>query len=180
MEWDSTEEALQLGHTPPIEERLQEILRPRRLFQDENDTDDTHVTLTQESSDDEVFFTDNLQQVKGKTKLLRRNAMKRRNKKAVSEPRITRNMIRTERFDSRSHPTSPSNVLLHRPQDLNEVLHPRKPLVPETVRLDGTVQTLNGALQDDRWTNSGTRRDSTRRPRQSINYLTFHKHGRKT
>ena len=110
LEWDNAEEHLQLGHSPPSDDQtLENILQPRILF----NVDSQSASLTQESSDDNVFFANDHSTSKRSTKLKRQNAMKRKHH-CKSEPRMTREMLRKSHEGSISMPTSPSQVELNR------------------------------------------------------------------
>ena len=69
--------------------------------------------------------------------------------KPSSEPRITRNMVQSGNYRvSISNPTSPSLINLAERQNLERVLVPNHPLVPEQVQLAPVVQNLNDALEN--------------------------------
>ena len=53
--WDSSHEHLQLGHSPSFAEDLRENV-PHNRYQEYPEKKSPQSTLTQESSDDEVFF----------------------------------------------------------------------------------------------------------------------------
>ena len=182
LEWDSNDEHLQLGHSPTTEEdTLQDILEPRQLFEETNNSDNNSASLTEESSDDNVFINSDQDRPVQQPKLKRRNAMKRMRKRVSSEPRITRKMLRSGHLESISNPTSPSNVLLHRVQNLESILLPRVPLIPDVVDMkNATVQVLHNVLNiEDLQVEDNTRRQSRLRAQPKINYQLFHEYGRK-
>ena len=74
----------------------------------------------------------------GNNQLSRQNAF-RRNARPTTKPRITRAMINSMP-SSISAPTSPSQVILDRAQNLENVLRPKTPIVPEAVTVDPRVQ----------------------------------------
>ena len=180
LEWDDDEQHIQLGHTPPaIESSPEEALQPRRLFAGNTDEESITTELTEESSNDEVFFpnTNKPQQ----SKLQRRNAIRRPKRTPNSEPRITREMIKSNRYEPVSCPTTPSRVILKKTQNLENVLKQRKPLVPESVNMkDNTVQTLTQALNVQAQDDDKKRRERPIRSvtKQKMDYLHLHKYGR--
>ena len=102
----------------------------------------------------------------------------RRFKNINSEPRMTREMLRKSYSGSVSVPTSPTQVVLDSTQNLQHVLRPRFPLVPEAVDMNNSlVQNLEQALQET----GLTYRDNQPRLRKGrkINYKLFHEHGRR-
>ena len=173
LEWDNAEEHLQLGHSPPSDDQtLENILQPRILF----NVDSQSASLTQESSDDNVFFANDHSTSKRSTKLKRQNAMKRKHH-CKSEPRMTREMLRKSHEGSISMPTSPSQVELNRTQNLENILRRNHPVVPEAVSMDnGVVQNLQDALT---LTDAAPLQTTGLRKKQRINYLMLHKSGRK-
>ena len=146
LEWDSDQFNIQLGHTPNIKNDSDIALEPRQLFtEDENHSD--VATLTQESSDDNVFFTPNHRGNVQNTNLKRRNAIRQNRNMIRSEPRVTRHMVRTDRYPSTSIPNTPAEVVTNQRQNLRNVLQRRTPLVPASVNMDGSsVQILDRAL----------------------------------
>ena len=162
-------------------------MRPRKLFQDE----DTLKSITSDTSDSEVFNRQEIPTTAATTtKLRRQNAFRRKriNKKVSEsiqkppngpttstepeeEKRITRSSLR-----SVSLPTTPSQVILDRPQLLEEVLPQGIPLVPEAVHLGPQVQQLDMALQQLNQ-NTGRPRRSTRK---DINYEKYNETGKKS
>ena len=70
-------------------------------------------------------------------------------RKPNSEPRITRNMLQSGNYGvSVSNPTSPSMLNLNERQNLERILVPNHPLVPEHVQLAPVVQNLTEALDN--------------------------------
>ena len=59
-----------------------------------------------------------------------------------SEPRVTRYMVGSNRYASTSTPTSPSEVMLNRSQNLQNILRPTAPLVPESILIGPRVQVI--------------------------------------
>ena len=186
LEWDDSPEQFQLK-LDSSDENFEEILRPRKLFQDENNL----KSLTSDTSDSEVFNRQEIPTTAATTsKLKRQNAFRRKriNKKVSEsiprppndpttsteleeERRITRSSLR-----SVSLPTTPSQVILDQPQLLEEVLPRGIPLVPEAVHLGPQVQQLDVALQQLNQ-NTGRPRRSTRK---DINYEKYNETGKKS
>ena len=84
-------------------------------------------------------------------KLKRNNAMRKGKRpiKSNSEPRVTRNMLQSGSYRaSISNPTSPSQVVLNERQNLENILVPNHPILPELVDLAPVVQNLDQALQN--------------------------------
>ena len=87
-------------------------------------------------------------------------------------------MLKSGRHESYSNPTSPSNVILDRTQNLEHVLRPRVPIVPETVNMENaTVQALHNALEPR--IEDVQNEESRLRPRRHVDYQLLHKYGRK-
>ena len=184
LEWDDSPEQIQLQVESSNE--FQPLLQPRQLFNDENDG--ILESLTPESSDDEVFIRNDNTIRSSNKKLSRRNAFRRKKRvqalsnsvpmsrslraSTTGERRITRSSLNNE---SLSLPVSPSEVILHRRQELNMVLPLRAPVVPEAVNLN-QVQQLNVAL-DSALRNPDRPVRSTRR---MIDYAKFHETGEKS
>ena len=131
-----------------------------------------------ESSDDDVFCEPNPNRTIRNKKLRRRNAIRRPRERTNSEPRVTREMLHSNRYSSISAPTTPSNVDLLRRQNLVNILRPRNPIVPEVVNMDaGTVQTVNRVLEhQDNHLRLGRR--SRLRAQARVDYVTLHNKGR--
>ena len=55
-------------------------------------------------------------------------------------------MLRSNRYQSISNPTSPNDIILDRAQNLENILNPRIPIVAEAVALDPEVQRLDQVL----------------------------------
>ena len=101
---------------------------------------------------------------------------KKRTQESNSEPRITRQMLNSNDFRvSLSNPSSPSDVILNRPQNLDRVLNPRVPLVPEAVNLDTGAQLLHHALGPAQTPRRSTRISS----KVKVDYLELHTKGKK-
>ena len=94
--------------------------------------------------------------------------------KANSEPRITRTLLNSDRYQFLSNPTSPSQVILDVRQNLENVFNPRAPLVADNVSLDNRVQMLDHVLDD---LNSPPRRRSARE-KSKVDYKVLHNFGR--
>ena len=164
LEWDSSPEQLELQMPPSDDDQLQVALQPRQLFVETGDVDDDEEheddSLTEGTTDDEVFVADEFKTPPSapmRRKLKRRNAIRRPKRQTESEPRVTRRMLHTDRY-SLSNPTSPSVVNLSAAQNLENILLPRIPIVPEAVNMEpGAVQRLDEAYENDR-----TRRQSAR------------------
>ena len=174
LEWDNSVENIQLGHTPTTQEdQYYDAIQPRQLFKGNDES--TSSNLTELSSDDEVFVGHRKLKT---TKLQRRNAIRKPRNITRSEPRVTRDMLRSDRYSSASNPTTPSQVILDKTQNLDKVLRPRSPLVPDTVNMNaGAVQTLSNALNN---INDNENQEVTRpRRRQRIDYVQLHKYGTK-
>ena len=176
LQWDSSPEQLELQ---PDDDLLQVALQPRQLFVERGETDrDEEDVLTQDTSDDEVFIVDQFKtppSAPRENKLKRQNAMRKpRKHQATSEPRVTRTMLQSNRYQSVSNPTSPSDVNLNRVQNLESILQPRVPIVPAAVNMEhGAVQVL-----DEAYENETKRRHSKRNENKRIDYKKFNKYGK--
>ena len=97
-----------------------------------------------------------------------------------SEPRVTRDMLRSQRYSSLSCPTTPSNVIADKTQNLERVLQVRNPIVSEAV-ISNSVQVLDRALDNSDMDIVGDnrRRQSRRTRHQKVDYLHLHKYGRR-
>ena len=76
--------------------------------------------------------------------LVRKNAFRKKKNPVhlpTSEPRITRSMNKAKPT-STSAPTSPSEVMLNRSQNLQNILRPTAPLVPESILIGPRVQVI--------------------------------------
>ena len=181
LQWDSSPEQLALGHYRQSSSSeahsadntiLENVLQPRQLFEETDDEvnyDDDE--LTSDTEDDEVFASNVFQTPPTAPRLRRSNAFRKKKPKASSEPRITRNMLNSD--DPRislSNPTSPSEVVLDRAQNLNRVLNPRVPILPELVNLGPQVQVLDQALNQ--------RRSERNRNKGKVDYKKLNEEGR--
>ena len=154
LQWDSSPEQLALMNDNLDDTILDNALQPRQLFENDEveETDDEiqydEEELTSDTDDEEVFERDEFHTPQANPKLKRANAFRRkRTQKSHSEPRVTRQMLNSGNFRvSVSNPSSPSDVALSRRQNLNRVLNPRIPLVPEAVNLGPGAQLLHHAL----------------------------------
>ena len=176
LQWDSSPEQLALGQVRQSTSSgtnenddtiLENVLQPRQLFE-ETDDEVNYDDLTSDTEDDDVFASDAFKTPPTAPKLRRRNAFRKKKPKASSEPRITRNMLNSD--DARisfSNPTSPSEVVLDRAQNLNQVLNPRIPILPELVNI-GQAQVLGHAL----------RRSARNTNRPRTDYKQLHEKGR--
>ena len=129
------------------------------------------------SSDEEVFARDSFQtppSTQTTPKLRRSNAMR---KKPNSEPRVTRTMLKSNRYQSISNPTSPSDIILDRAQNLENILNPRIPIVAETVALGPEVQRLDQVLNQNHNDIVATRRSTRQKP--EVDYKHLNTFGRK-
>ena len=183
LQWDSSPEQIALGHfrysssdnNSVVDNDLENIIQPRQLFKvTDNDANNDNEDLTSETDDDEVFNRNEFQTPPTTPKLQRSNAFRRRKQIAQSEPRITRGMLKSD--DPRisfSNPTSPSEVILDRVQNLQHVLNPRIPILPELVNLGPQVQVLNQALSHET-----PRRSERFRNRGKVDYRKLHEVGR--
>ena len=184
LEWDNSPEQYALQSS--IIEENQSTLKPKQLFNINNDDteSDNNESLTSENTetDGEVFFNAEENMPTIPPKLHRKNAFRQRIHpmlKASSEPRITRSMLRKSPVGhSASNPTSPSSVILENVQQLNRVLNPVIPLVPEAVNLENRVQNLNRVLETIAFEEENTARRSKRNTKV-INYKELHNRGRK-
>ena len=75
------------------------------------------------------------------------------------------------------YPLQAKEVQTGQVQNLNKILHPLTPIVPEAVNLgdNAQVQNVGGALHQIQ----PEERDQHQRRGQRINYATFHKRGEK-
>ena len=95
-----------------------------------------------------------------------------------SEPRVTRDMVRSDRYESISTPSSPSGVQLDRRQDLSKVLQRGRPAGPEHVDMvDATVQRFDWALRNMGVHERNTASGRLRR-RHRVDYRLLHRYGR--
>ena len=164
LQWDSSPEQIALVQD---DIDLADALEPRRLFAETDEDQGDDLTS---STDEEVFTRDNFQTPPSTPKLQRRNAMLHRFKpKANSEPRITRTLLKSSGYQFLSNPTSPSQVILDQPQNLENVLNPRIPLVTDDVVLGPTVQILNQVLDPDQ--SPPRRRSAREKPKVDYKYL---------
>ena len=177
LQWDSSPEQyalLQDQHLSSDDPDLANVLAPCRLFAETDDNVEEDLTPIP-STDEEVFTRDSFQTPPSAPKLPRRNAMLQRYKpKANSEPRITRTLLNSDRYQFLSNPTSPSQVILDVRQNLENVFNPRAPLVADNVSLDNRVQMLDHVLDD---LNSPPRRRSAR-DIPKVDYKVLHNFGR--
>ena len=169
LEWDDSPEQLQL-QIEDTDEELNKILKPRKLFTDDETTD----SITSEPTDDEVFNITQRSDPNAR-KLKRRNAFRRKkrnnnSKGCKSLPRVPTVARREERDVERrvtrsslSLPTTPSQVILHEPQILERVLPQHAPVVPEAVQMGPLVQHLDRALEGIRQNDERPRRSSRRK-----------------
>ena len=136
LQWDDSPEQIDLQATN--EEELQLALLPRNLFEDERDEvfSDFQTPLSSPAPRKHHRRLGALRI--GNNQLSRQNAF-RRNDRPTTEPRITRAMINSMP-SSISAPTSPSQVILDRAQNLENVLRPTTPIAPEAVTVDPRVQ----------------------------------------
>ena len=148
LQWDDSPEQIYLQAEP--EELIQLALLPRNLFKDDNTE-----PLNNEEVDDEVFTdfhtplatppprNESRRKKIRNQQLTRQNAFRRNRTCRIprSEPRITRSVTRSVPFSS-SAPTSPSQVVLDRSQNLENILNPRAPIVQEAIVIGPRVQTV--------------------------------------
>ena len=189
LQWDDSPEQIALGQTPiqtnsSNDDNFLIDLQPRQLFEgsgEETDltSDDDEIfeetDLTSETDDEEVFIREQVHTPDATPRLQRRNAFRKKQSNPHSEPRVTRRMLNPgERQISISNPSSPTEVVLHRPQILDRVLLPRVPLVPEVVNLDD-VQVLHHALEPAQ---SPIRRSSRIESKPKVDYQKLHTEGK--
>ena len=161
LSWDDSPQQYELAI--PISEEdpeLADILRPKPLFME------PRTDSPSSSSHDEVFMEQSPITPKN-PRLKRRNAM--RKKKTMTEPRITRRQLSLRsQHRSRSENASPTREVeeLHRCQNLNNVLQPKRPIVPEAVNLLQS-QNLSEVIPSD-----APRRRLRVRPK--VDYLKLH------
>ena len=161
LSWDDSPQQYELAI--PISEEdpeLADILRPKPLFME------PRTDSPSSSSHDEVFMEQSPIPPKN-PRLKRRNAM--RKKKTMTEPRITRRQLSLRsQHRSRSENASPTREVeeLHRCQNLNNVLQPKRPIVPEAVNLLQS-QNLSEVIPSD-----APRRRLRDRPK--VDYLKLH------
>ena len=161
LSWDDSPQQYEL-EIPIYEEDpvLADMLRPKPLFMQP-------CTDSPSSSSHEEVFMEQSPTPPKYPKLKRRNAM--RKKKTMTEPRITRRQISLRsQHRSKSENASPTREVeeLHRCQNLNNVLQPKRPIVPEAVNLLQS-QNLSKVLPYD-----ASRRRLRDRPK--VDYLKFH------
>ena len=163
LQWDDSPEQIDLQATN--EEELQLALLPRNLFEDERDEvfSDFQTPLSSPAPRKHHRRLGALRI--GNNQLSRQNAF-RRNARPTTEPRITRAMINSMP-SSISAPTSPSQVILDRAQNLENVLRPTTPIVPEAVTVDPRVQVI-----------PTTPRRSARNENNTTDYRHLHLYGK--
>ena len=163
LQWDDSPEQIDLQATN--EEELQLALLPRNLFEDERDEvfSDFQTPLSSPAPRKHHRRLGALRI--GNNQLSRQNAF-RRNDRPTTEPRITRAMINSMP-SSISAPTSPSQVILDRAQNLENVLRPTTPIVPEAVTVDPRVQVI-----------PTTPRRSARNENNTTDYRHLHLYGK--
>ena len=183
LQWDHSPEQYQLDEEL-YETDFTEAIQPRVLFPPVNEDEKSNDTLTSEdASDDNVFHNDEYETPGIQPKLKRSNAMnpqelKRSNAMRLkarpgletdprSDQRVTRRML--------SNPSSPYNINLNERQNLNNVLNPNIPLLPDLVNMGPRVQNLERALNVDE--PQEVRRSA--RAKNTVNYLKFHEEGKK-
>ena len=176
LEWDDSPEQYAIQQFSSDNEVLNNAIKPRTLFQADDNHDD--ISLTSEDSNDEVFH--GFRTPPSSPKLKRNNAIRLKQNpllQSLSEPRITRLMLHSNRL-SVSNPNSPSSVALDRVQNLENILNPNAPLVPEAVNLGPRVQNFNQALA-----NVEIRRSSRIRSnidsKGKVDYRQLHEHGKR-
>ena len=163
LQWDDSPEQIDLQATN--EEELQLALLPRNLFEDERDEvfSDFQTPLSSPAPRKHHRRLGALRI--GNNQLSRQNAF-RRNARPTTKPRITRAMINSMP-SSISAPTSPSQVILDRAQNLENVLRPTTPIVPEAVTVDPRVQVI-----------PTTPRRSARNENNTTDYRHLHLYGK--
>ena len=173
LEWDDSPEQINLQIN--VEENLQNLLQPRRLFSEDDDDDEvfsnyqTPASTPSPPSPRKQTTRNNATRVGG---LVRQNAFRKKKKPVqlnTSEPRITRSMSRAKP-NSSSAPTSPSEVLLNRSQNLQNILKPTAPLVPESILMGPRVQVIPPA----------PRRSSRNVDKEKPDYSHLHKYGKQS
>ena len=84
-------------------------------------------------------------------------------------------MLRSNRYQSISNPTSPNDIILDRAQNLENILNPRIPIVAEAVALGPEVQRLDQVFGQE--PNASPRRSMRQKPR--VDYKHLNNNGRK-
>ena len=140
LSWDSSPEQFALAEEEgyDVDISFERSLEPKQLF----------TATDQSSSSSEVFINEDFQTPPTLPRLKRRNAM-RKKKKSKSEPRLPRGIVTRTKLNperrSVTQPNSPNSVDLDRRQNLENVLRPTHPLVPDNVNVE-LVQNLETAL----------------------------------
>ena len=181
LDWDSSPEQYRLiNQEPPSDnDLLSEAIRPRRLFAT-NDDDNENNSLTESTTDEEVFNKDQFATPPSAPRLNRSKAFRLQKNplaQSLSEPRVTRMMLHSNYRKSTSNPTSPSSVTLNQVQNLNTVLNPNAPIHPEVVNLGQQVQNLDHALEVIENDDNQRRRSS--RNAKKVDYKKLHNFGRR-
>ena len=181
LDWDSSPEQYRLiNQEPPSDnDLLSEAIRPRRLFAT-NDDDNENNSLTESTTDEEVFNKDQFTTPPSAPRLNRSKAFRLQKNplaQSLSEPRVTRMMLHSNYRKSTSNPTSPSSVTLNQVQNLNTVLNPNAPIHPEVVNLGPQVQNLDQALEVIESDDNQRRRSS--RNAKKVDYKKLHNFGRR-
>ena len=116
--------------------------------------------------------------------LKRRNAMRRKKKKSTQPASLRHSWEPAEQSTRRaiSNPASPSEVVTNRVQNLESVLNPNVPLVPQAVHLGDRVQYFDQVLPSS--INNATRRSARIQAKREsdghipINYRLLHTIGK--
>ena len=151
------------------EEELPDALLPRNLFEDEEEEEvfSDFVTPSSSPAREHRSHHRRLGAMRIENQQLSRKNAFRLNVRPSSEPRITRSMINSLP-SSTSAPTSPSNVVLDRSQNLENVLIPRAPIVPEAVTVGPRVQLIP----------TTPRRSVRNNARNTVDYRHLHLYGK--
>ena len=140
-EWDDSPEQFELINTnhqmvETTEEETDEVLMPRQLFSYDSDKDSNNSHRTEGIV---------------RPRLQRSNAMRRKRLvigHSIPKRRYGRRRSSDNDRQIRSQPTTPTDVQVDVVQNLNFILQPNNPIVPEAVQMDATVQRYERALQE--------------------------------
>ena len=130
------------------------------------------VSLTSEDDDANVFFHDlaHLDQPVSENQFKRTTGIRKKKQEDIPDHNMPE-------FHMPLYPLQVKEVQTGQVQNLNKILHPLTPIVPEAVNLgdDAQVQNVGEALHQIQ----PEERDQHQRRGQRINYATFHKCGEK-
>ena len=160
IEWDSSPELLQLECNIQLNDSENTEESPRRkLFSDSSCETSPEYTAS-------------------KPRLKRQNAIRRRHRyeRSWSETK-TKHRDRNNTLKASSCPTSPSQIVTNRVQNLDNVMRPNIPIVPETVAMGSNVQNFDPVLRNPDVRRSARIRSIEENRQTPIDYRMLNKQG---